>query len=43
MAAGLSFVGMVVMCHGLCGLCGQWLVRADGENGVIQLKNNDER
>ena len=26
-------VGTVVVCRGLCGLCGQWLARADGGKG----------
>ena len=43
MAAGLSFVGTVVACRGLCGLCGQWLARADGGKGLSSLKNNDEQ
>ena len=39
MAAGLLSVGTVVMC---CGLCDQWLARADEEKGLSSLKSNDE-
>ena len=39
-AAGLSYVGMVVMCRGLGG---QWLARAHEQRGLSSLKNNDER
>ena len=39
-AAGVSFVGTVVTCRGLCG---QWLARADGEKWLSSLKNNGKR